>query len=85
VRLCWAIALLVSVPAAAQTEQDADLQAYCRTKHPHRFPQRIEDTHFCQQPGASGGATRHNVDLAEACRLTTGSESYRRIGSCVKP
>lgn len=78
-----AVAVIPPLPATAQAEQDADFQAYCRAKHPNSFPERIGFAHVCQQPGASGGATRHNVDLAQACRLTTGSESYRRSGSRV--
>ena len=74
-------AALLPVPAVAQQDTDADFSRYCATKYPNSTHQRIGLAHYCRQPGQTGGATQHNINLAEACRMTTGSDSYRRVGS----
>jgi hypothetical protein len=75
--------VLCGAPAEASGDVDADLAAYCRANYPNSVPQRIGLTHYCQQAGANGGATRQNIDYAAACRLTIGSETFRRDGSRV--
>ena len=73
--------ILLTDIAAAQSERDADFQAYCRAKHPNSSHQRTGLTHHCRQPGATIGFVNHNIDLAEACRMTTGNASFRRLGA----
>ncbi len=75
------IMILLTDIAAAQSERDADFQAYCRAKHPNSSHQRTGLTHTCRQPGATIGFVLHNIDLAEACRMTTGNASFRRLGT----
>jgi len=65
-------------PAGAQAKVDADLAKYCRTHFPNSFPVLRGIRRFCNQRG-----TLQGIDLAEACRLTTGSRRYERDGARV--
>lgn len=77
-----ALILLAAAPAApalAQSKVDADLSKYCRTKFPNSAPTiRRGVDHYCNRGGSLQG-----IDLAEACRLTTGSRRYERLGARV--
>jgi len=73
---------LSSANLQAQTPVDADFQRYCREKVPNStYEMRAEKwgvVHYCNQ-----GGTLQNIDLAEACRLTTGSPEYKEDGQRV--
>jgi hypothetical protein len=73
----------LSGPAHAQgvSERDVDFRAYCQAKHANSSPARQGINHFCRQPGATTGFVLHNIDLAVACRMTTGSSTFRRLGA----
>ncbi len=65
--------------AAVQPRVVADLSKYCRTKFPNSTPTiRRGVDHYCNRGGSLQG-----IDLAEACRLTTGSRRYERMGARV--
>ena len=74
-------AIFLLDPAHAQ-KTDADFSAYCREKFPNSAYQRIQQSwgtdHVCNQ-----GGTRQNIDLNEACRLTTGSPDHEVSGTRV--
>ena len=76
-----AACVLGASPAAAQ-QTDADFSAYCRARFPNasyqRFAQPWGTEHACVQ-----GGTRQGIDLAEACRLTTGSPAHEISGARV--
>lgn len=68
----------LAFPAMAQAKVDADFAKYCRTHYPNSIPVLRGIRRYCNQRG-----TLQGVDLAEACRLTTGSRRYERDGARV--
>lgn len=69
-----------------------DFGAYCREFHPgSAYEKRNEPdgVHFyCRQPGATGGFTLQDVDLASACKSQHGADTYQVFGDtviCLKP
>ena len=83
--VAFGMSLFIAASAGAvraETPKDADFQRYCREKVPNSaYEKRTERwgvVHYCNQRG-----TLQNIDLGEACRLTTGSPKYRQDGQRV--
>lgn len=61
-----------------------NLARYCRRNYPNsryrRLLTRHGARHVCRQPGVRG-FTNHPIDLARACRQSTGQHGYRKIGN----
>ncbi len=75
-------------PAANANDVGApDFNRYCNENFPNSvYEKRAEPNgvvHYCRRPGASGGFTLQNIDLAEACRLSYGVAKYRISGDRV--
>jgi hypothetical protein len=71
--------------AAGDALTTQDLVRYCAAKFPNSVhEQRAEATgpvHYCRRPGASGGFTLQNIDLADACSFAEGDGGYRIDGN----
>jgi len=78
--VCLVVFYAASQARAQQT--DADFSAYCRAKFSNSSYQHFSHNwgteHACVQ-----GGTRQGIDLAEACKLTTGSRKYQVTGARV--
>lgn len=76
-----ALGFLVA-PASAQqgVEVDADFASYCSAAFPGTEHDWVGTTHYCRQGRPGRDAVRHDVDLAEACRMTNGQPGFRRVG-----
>jgi hypothetical protein len=76
-------AITASFPAnVTKAQTDADFSAFCREKFPGSAYQRLDQSwgaqHVCNQ-----GGTPQGIDIAEACRLTTGNTGHRVTGTRV--
>ncbi len=64
-----------------------DLARYCRETFPNSaYEHRAENwgvTHYCRRPGAAGGFTLQQVDLAKACRTMQGTSEFQKQGDRV--
>lgn len=69
---------------AANAAGEVDLARYCRKAFPNStYEWRAENwgvTHYCRRPGATGGFTLQQIDLAKACRELRGSSEYQKVG-----
>lgn len=75
-------------PAANANDLGApDFNLYCNENFPNSiYEKRAEPNgvvHYCRRPGATGGFTLQNINLAEACRLSHGVTKYRINGDRV--
>lgn len=64
-----------------------DFGAYCREFHPgSAYEKRFEAggvEFYCRQPGATGGFTLQEIDLARACLVQHGAQAHQVDGSAV--
>ena len=80
--VCLLALLWLPVPASAQSEVDADFQAYCRTRHSGSLYQRTGNDHFCRRGRRSRAST---WPRRAASPRATGSTAVWIGGYCARP
>lgn len=75
--------LAVSAPASAQARLvPPDYARYCNTYYRPSFVNRLRATNepICTRRVGRYAMYHYRIPIAEACRLTTGSRAFRRVG-----